>query len=154
MIASAFLPPATQAAAELDFYHRLGLATAAAMRSSRYCDYPIACIAVWIEPAILLNQIHFFYDLGGNLNGYLTWALLAQDTERRLIHDPEVLFHLSEWNEGDRLWIMDLVLIDGDIRDAVNEAFSLFPHVTSANSLRRRDDGTVRKVTAWRRRRD
>lgn len=137
----------------MDFYHRLGLAAATTMRSGKYCEYPIACLEVWIEPAILLNQIHFFYDLGGNLTGYMTWALLAEDTELRLIHDPEVLFHLSEWNEGDRLWVMDLVLIDGNIQNVLKEAFSLFPTFSLAKSLRRRDDGTVRKVTTWRRRR-
>ena len=135
-----------------DFYHRLGLACAAMMRSSEYCQYPTACLALWIEPAILLGQIHFFYDLGGNLIGYMTWALLAEDTEERLIHDPRVLFHLSEWNEGERLWIMDLVLIDGSVRESLKEACSLFPNFRSAKSLRRRKDGTVRRVTIWKRR--
>jgi cytolysin-activating lysine-acyltransferase len=118
-------------------------------KSSQYCEYPIACLAVWIEPAVLLDQIHFFRDLGGNPIGYMTWALLAEDTEQRLINDPEVLFHLSEWNEGDRLWIMDLVLLDGKIRSVIQEALRLFPHFTKAKSLRRRPDGTVRKVTTW-----
>jgi cytolysin-activating lysine-acyltransferase len=100
----------------------------------------------------LLNQIHFFRDHGGNLTGYLTWALLAEDSERRLIHDPEVLFHFSEWNEGDRLWIMDLVLTEGSLREVVKEVVSLFPGADVAKSLRRNDDGTVRKITTWRRR--
>jgi cytolysin-activating lysine-acyltransferase len=134
-----------------DYHHRLGLVAATMMRSSQYCEYPIACLAVWIEPAILLNQIYFFRDLGGNVVGYMTWALLAEDVERRLIHDPDVLFHFSEWNEGDRLWIMDFVLLDGKLRTMVKEAFSLFPHFTEAKSLRRQPDGTVRKVSIWRR---
>jgi cytolysin-activating lysine-acyltransferase len=134
-----------------DFHHRLGLVAAMMTKSSQYCEYPIACLAVWIEPAILLNQIHFFRDLGGNVIGYMTWALLARDAEQRLIHDPEVLLHLSEWNEGDRLWIMDFVLIDGNPRRVVKEAFQCFPQFTEAKSLRRRPDGTVSKVTTWRR---
>jgi len=81
----------------------------------------------------------------------MTWALLAEDTEQRLIHDPEVLLHFSEWNEGDRLWLLDFVLLDGNIRTVVKEAFRLFPHFTEAKSLRRRPDGSVRKVTTWRR---
>jgi cytolysin-activating lysine-acyltransferase len=125
------------------------LVAAMMTRSSQYCDYPIACLAVWIEPAILLNQIHFFSDAGGNVVGYLTWALLAEDTEHRLIHDPDVLLHLSEWNEGDRLWIMDFVLIDGNVRSALKEASRCLPQHSQANSLRRRADGTVRKVTRW-----
>jgi cytolysin-activating lysine-acyltransferase len=81
----------------------------------------------------------------------MTWAILAEDTERRLINDPEVLFHLSEWNEGDRLWIMDFVLLDGKFKNVLKEAHQLFPGFTEAKSLRRRVDGSVRKVTTWRR---
>ena len=134
-----------------DFHHRLGLVAAMMTKSSQYCEYPLACLAVWIEPAILLNQIHFFTDLGGRAVGYMTWALLSNDTEQRLIHDPNVLFHLSEWNEGDRLWIMDFVLINGNVRSALNQALLCFPQVAEAKSLRRHADGTVRKVTRWRR---
>jgi hemolysin-activating ACP:hemolysin acyltransferase len=132
-----------------DYHHRLGLVAAMMTKSSEYCQYPIACLGVWIEPAILLDQIHFFCDAGSNVVGYMTWALLAEDTEQRLIHDPEVLLHLSEWNEGDRLWIMDFVLIDGDVRTALKEASRRFPDFAEARSLRRRSDGTVRKVTRW-----
>lgn len=134
-----------------DYYRRLGLAAAAMTKSSIYCQYPVACLAAWIEPAILLDQIHYFYDRSRNLIGYMTWALLAEDAEFRLLNDIDVVFHLSEWNEGDRLWIMDLVVLDCDIREILNEAFSLFPAFNEAKSLRRREDGTIRKVTTWRR---
>lgn len=40
-----------------------------------------------IEPAILLGQIHFFHDLGGNPIGYMTWAFIAEDTEQSLINE-------------------------------------------------------------------
>ena len=133
----------------LDYHHSMGLVAVAMMRSSKYCQYPIASLALWIEPAVLLKQIHFFSDAGGNLVGYMTWAFLAEDTERRLTHDPEVLFHLSEWNEGERLWIMDFVLLDGKFRSFLTEAFALFPKATVAKSLRRYDDGRVRKITTW-----
>jgi hemolysin-activating ACP:hemolysin acyltransferase len=62
-----------------------------------------------------------------------------------------VVFHLSEWNEGDRLWIMDFVVVDGRFKNALTEARQLFPSFTEAKSLRRRADGSVRKVTTWRR---
>jgi hemolysin-activating ACP:hemolysin acyltransferase len=86
-----------------DYHRRLGIVAAMMAKKDQYCGYPIACLTLWIEPAILLDQIHFFHDLGGNPVGYMTWACIADDTERRLINDPEVVFHLSEWNEGDRL---------------------------------------------------
>jgi hemolysin-activating ACP:hemolysin acyltransferase len=56
-----------QAEPSSEYHLRLGLVAAAMLRSSEYCQYPIACLAVWIEPAILLEQIHFFFDRSGNL---------------------------------------------------------------------------------------
>jgi hemolysin-activating ACP:hemolysin acyltransferase len=133
-------------------YHKsLGLVAEAMCKSDSYCQYPIACITLWIEPAILHDQIHFFFDSSGNLTGYITWAFLSPDVEHRLIHDPLVLLHISEWNEGNCLWIMDMVVLSGDTRCIVNQAFSLFPMRREAKSLRRRDDGSVRKIVTWRR---
>ncbi len=134
-----------------EYYRRMGMVAATMTKSSEYCQFPIACLAVWIEPAILLGQIHFFRDRADKVIGYMTWALLAEDTEQRLLHDPEVLFHLSEWNEGDRLWIMDFVLLDGRMKTILKEARQLFPGFNQAKSLRRREDGSIRKVTTWRR---
>jgi cytolysin-activating lysine-acyltransferase len=134
-----------------DYHRRMGMVAATMTRSSEYCQYPIACLAVWIEPAVLLDQIHFFRDRGDNVVGYMTWAFLAEDTEQRLLHDPEVIFHLSEWNEGDRLWIMDFVLLGGRLRALLKEAARLFPGFERAKSLRRRENGSIRKVTTWRR---
>jgi hemolysin-activating ACP:hemolysin acyltransferase len=79
-------------------------------KSDEYCQYPIACITLWIEPAIRHEQIHFFFDDAGQACGYVTWAWLAADSERRLLHDPDVLLHISEWNEGSSLWILDFVV--------------------------------------------
>ena len=53
------------------------------MKSSSHCQYPIACIALWIEPAVLLEQFLIFHDLGGNPTGYMTWAFLAEDPGAR-----------------------------------------------------------------------
>jgi len=135
-----------------EFLEQVGLAATVMGRSPQYCQYPIACIQLWLEPAIRHNQIKFFRNESGVAVGYITWAWLAEDTECRLLHDPSVLLHISEWNEGDRLWILDFVLISGDIRARLRDAAALFEREQSAKSLRRRDDGTVRKVTTWRRR--
>jgi cytolysin-activating lysine-acyltransferase len=134
-----------------DYHRRMGMVAATMTKCSEYCQYPIACLAVWIDPAVLLDQIHFFRDRGDKVIGYMTWALLAEDTEQRLLHDPEVIFHLSEWNEGDRLWIMDFVLVGGRVKTVLKEARRLFPSFEQARSLRRREDGSIRKVTTWRR---
>lgn len=128
----------------------LGAICSVMMRSPIYCQYPMACVAEWIRPAVLLDQYRLLNDASGNIVGYMTWAFLAEDTERRLIGDPSVLLHLSEWNEGDRLWILDFVVLNQDVRRFVRMAKKLFPGQADAKSLRRRDDGSVSKITCWR----
>jgi hemolysin-activating ACP:hemolysin acyltransferase len=98
-----------------------------------------------------LNQISIFKNEAGILCGYATWAFVAEDTEQRLIQDPQVLLHFSEWNEGDRLWILDLLCVHGDVRSLIRELFKQFPKVNEAKSLRRREDGSIRKIVTWRR---
>lgn len=138
---------------EDQFHAKIGAAVNLMSRSAVYCGYPIACVSEWIKPAVLLDQILFFRNPDGPIVGYMTWAYLAEDTEERLINDPNVLFHLSEWNEGDRLWIMDLVVLNGEARRFVLQALKgLFPRHSVARSLRRQADGTVKKVVTWRRR--
>ena len=121
-------------------------------RSKHYCQYPIACLTLWIEPAISHGQMHLFKDSEGNPFGYMTWAYLASDAERRLLCDPEVLLHISEWNEGEALWILDFVVVTGNVKEAIRQAFDLFPSFVEAKSIRRDENGTVRKLTTWKRR--
>ena len=136
----------------MTFHTALGFAVDAMGKSDEYCQYPIACITLWIEPAVRHEQIHFFRDDAGQICGYLTWAWLSEDAERRLVHDSNVLLHISEWNEGERLWILDFLVHSGDVRAWIAEARTLFVDVRQAKSLRRGDDGNVRKVTTWKRR--
>jgi cytolysin-activating lysine-acyltransferase len=134
----------------VNFLETLGAVALSAMRSPNYAQYPIASFPAWIEPAILLDQIHILYDPQGQVVGYVTWAFLASDAEERLMHDPEVLLHISEWNEGTRLWILDFVVRDHLVKRHIKEVCALFPVHEEAKSLRRREDGTVRKITRWR----
>ncbi|MDH5821775.1 toxin-activating lysine-acyltransferase [Luteimonas sp. RD2P54] len=128
----------------------LGAVSVLMSRSPTYCQYPVACMPEWIEPAILLRQIKIFRDSAGVLAGYMTWAYLAPDVEDRFKNDPSVLLHFSEWNEGDRLWIMDFVCVNGNVRGLLREARASFPKAATAQSLRRNEDGAVRKVSTWR----
>jgi cytolysin-activating lysine-acyltransferase len=134
------------------YYALLGQISSVMMSSDIYQKYPIACLTTWIRPPVLLGQCHLYYDLSGGLIGYITWALLAEDAEDRWLHDPNVILHISEWNEGDRLWIMDFVALNGDIRRLILASESLFPGHRIAKSLRRNVDGSMRKVTTWSRR--
>jgi cytolysin-activating lysine-acyltransferase len=133
-----------------EYFAKVGIVASLMGASTRYCTYPVACIALWLEPAIRHDQIYIFRNESGIPMGYITWAWLASDTERRIINNPDVLLHISEWNEGDRLWILDFVLIGGDVRTRIREVMRLFKRDMLAKSVRRNNDGTVRKVTTWR----
>ncbi len=137
---------------EATIHTKLGIIAALMSHSPQYCQYPIACLTLWIEPAIRHEQIHLFRDETGSAVGYVTWAWLAADAEYRLIHDPEVLLHISEWNEGDRLWILDFFLLASNVRARVREMTSLFDKAQEIRSLRRRPDGSLRAVRIWHRR--
>ena len=114
------LPPTLGSRMTASFYRTLGLAVDAMAKSDEYCQYPIACVTMWIEPAIRHEQIHFFRDASGEICGYMTWAWLAEDTERRLLHDPNVLLHISEWNEGEPDFPHITDLISGNFRQPVS----------------------------------
>jgi cytolysin-activating lysine-acyltransferase len=120
-----------------------------------YCRFPIVSLKMWIDPAIITNQLEIFFDAdSSNPVGYITWALLAPDVEHRWINDPKVVLHDSEWNEGHNLWIMDFLALPGyceDIVEFIEE--NLFAQHSQAFSLRRDAKGVVRKLSCWKRRR-
>ena len=62
-----------------------------------------------VFPAIAHNQIELFYNEDTNAVGAVVWATLAADVEKRVIKTGRIDLHISEWNEGDSLWIVDLV---------------------------------------------
>jgi cytolysin-activating lysine-acyltransferase len=142
-----------QDAENADYARQLGTAALLMLQCRRYPYFPMACLTAWIQPAILLRQIKFFFDYKGRPIGYMTWAFLAADVEEKWISDPKTLLHFSEWNEGDRLWIMDFVAPGGFATTIARYASqNMFPGHSEARSLRRRADGSVRCVNTWRRR--
>lgn len=118
-------------------------------RSQLYCQFPVACISEWLIPPIAFGQILVFRNASGLLVGYVTWAFLTEDVERRLLNDPQVLLHFSEWNEGDRLWLLDFVSTQGSARQLLRQVRDHFKDHRFARSLRRQDDGSIKKTVVW-----
>lgn len=127
----------------------LGRAVMAIIKSRRCSRRTVSWLVDWLVPAIRHKQIYFFRDDGGSECGYVIWAWLAGDVERRLLMEPNKPLHISEWNEGSNLWFLGLFVNTGNIRIWIKEVRRLFPHVERAKSLRRRGDGSVRRVTTW-----
>jgi hemolysin-activating ACP:hemolysin acyltransferase len=98
---------------------RLGLATELLCRARKPNDYSLDYLRTRIVPAIVLGQIYFVFEERCQVVAMWTWAYLAPDVETRLQRDPHSILHLSEWNEGASLWIMDLIAPFGHIREVI-----------------------------------
>ena len=103
----------------------LGNVLSVLLGTSSYLRIPIGSLAIWIAPAVRLRQIHFFLDKSGEPVGYFTWAYLNQEVADALVREPSRLLHISEWNEGEKLWIMDLVVPRGRGREFIRSMCEL-----------------------------
>ena len=61
-----------------------------------------------IIPSARHGKIAFFLNFECVPVGFVTWAHLARETEQRLLQSLDPWLHLSEWNEGEALWIRSL----------------------------------------------
>ncbi|WP_329906639.1 toxin-activating lysine-acyltransferase [Serratia quinivorans] len=100
-------------------YEQIGFAVSCMLHNRNYSFYPVLSLQLWTEFAIQHKQIKFLFDTRGQPLAYVTWACLEVDTELRLLHDPEFRLHPSEWNEGDRIWILDFCCKPGFGRKAI-----------------------------------
>lgn len=118
---------------------QLGLAVHLMIRRGCYLLNPIASIAAWILPPARLRQLHFFRDPHHNAVGYMTWAFLADDVEVRWRSQTSGKWHLSEWNEGETLWIVDFVALPGTLRACIDQAVRRLGRHGRACYLHRRE---------------
>lgn len=70
-------------------------------------------IIMW---AIEHQQIKFMFNEDGDPVAYVVWASLSSDVEQRILDTHRVDIHFSEWNEGDSLWVLDLVCCPGYLK--------------------------------------
>jgi hemolysin-activating ACP:hemolysin acyltransferase len=101
-----------------------------AMRLLASCtrrDLPIKAAIRGLWPAIQLGQILFLYNSKGLPVAYATWMHVTGDVASSLRDCPEDTLDVSERNEGDQLWITDIVAPFGDIRALVKKMRQCVP---------------------------
>jgi hemolysin-activating ACP:hemolysin acyltransferase len=85
-----------------------------------HCPSPLSRTPHYLErvvrQAFLHETLHLFFSEDRDLVGYVVWAYLARETENRVLQTRRLDLHESEWNEGDRLWILDLSFLPGRFR--------------------------------------
>lgn len=75
-------------------------------------------LETWL-PALHLNQVRFFYDEHHRICSFYLWAHVTVDVERRFIARRSLWLHESEWNEGDRMWVVAFAARQVDPRLAI-----------------------------------
>lgn len=102
-----------------------------AMRLLASCprrELPIKSAVRGLWPAIQLGQILFLYNSKGIPVAYATWMHVTEEVASSLRDYPEDTLDVSERNEGDLLWITDIVAPLGDIRALIKKMRQCVPH--------------------------
>jgi cytolysin-activating lysine-acyltransferase len=106
-----------------EFYRMIGYAFELISCSPQQAR-PATVIRTILEPAIALNFIKFYFNADGMVVGFVAWGFLTEEVEERLIDSGTLDLHISDWNEGTSLWILDFIARPGhakyilrDLRD-------------------------------------
>lgn len=92
-----------------------------------------------IIPSARHGKIAFFMNFESVPVGFVTWAHVAQETEERILRSMDSWLHLSEWNEGESLWIRTFHLPPGLRREGLRLCLDqLFPGERSVRVIRPR----------------
>jgi cytolysin-activating lysine-acyltransferase len=128
--------------AEGDLSKAYGRALQLMTFASKRREQSLKSIAANLWPAIRLRQIEFLYSSHGQVIAFGTWAWLTESVVEAMTTEDGYELHISEWNEGDQLWIVDIFAPYGDARNMVRKMRNLhFPHADRARALRRYGDG-------------
>ncbi|WP_175804332.1 toxin-activating lysine-acyltransferase [Burkholderia cenocepacia] len=107
-------------------YEELGCVTSLMLAQPVVSNRDLVRLNAWILPAIELRQIKVFFGANGKPVGFVTWAFLSDDVVRT-VEGGGFISHLSEWNEGRDLWVIDLSIRRGGLAGVfrfIREKFS------------------------------
>lgn len=98
----------------------LGYAGLLMSRNPSHFALPIRYINDTIFFAIANRKIHFFFNHDGEVVGYIAWAFISDDIEEKIIKSGRFNLHLSEWDEGTSLWVVDLLAPYGHVKNVIS----------------------------------
>lgn len=61
-----------------------------------------------LRPAIEHNQLAIFYNDQNDPVAFIIWCKITEDTLYRIEKNLHYDFHISEWDEGDLIWVHNL----------------------------------------------
>ena len=79
----------------------------------------------------------------------VTWARIENELQDDLHRSGRTL-KSYEWNCGNQIFINDLITPYGDARNVIKEmTLNVFPNAKMATSIRRNNDGSIRRINKW-----
>ena len=109
-------------------------------------------LGIHLWPAVRLNQIGFLYNSKGSPVAFATWAFVTDEVAQSMLADPNYCMDISEWNEGDQLWLVDFVAPFGEARNLVRKIFAVYlPGAWRVRGIRRYADGRQPRVVDFNR---
>jgi cytolysin-activating lysine-acyltransferase len=107
--------------------------------SSFHSRVPAIYLQAVVRPLLQHGQYKLFFDSRGDPVGFVLWALLAPTVEEQVMQAGVWDLHLSEWNEGDRIWIVDFAAPYGHFPSIAVDLFNtVFRGVEVLRYYRRR----------------
>jgi cytolysin-activating lysine-acyltransferase len=105
-------------------------------------------LPVEILPPLKAEQFRCFLNAKGEARGLVTWAWL-NDVAKKEVHTSGRALTISEWSSGPNLFFNDWITDPEIFRAAmIQMTHEVFPNET-ASSLRRKADGSVRRINKW-----
>ena len=132
---------------ELDFYGRLGIATLLMEKSPYHSQWALYDADRELVPPLVLEQCKFYFDAQQNPVAFVTWSTITDATKIKLLEGGQMEW--EDWNNGPLLLFNDFVAPFGHTREIVKDLRNSDWPCDIAFSLRRAQDGSVKKVNYW-----
>lgn len=100
---------------------QIGLICQLCTLSPVHANFPVQRIVSQLNSPMTVGQCKTYFNDFYQCVGYLAWAYLAPDVEKRLLSGEDYHLQTCEWNEGASLWIMDMVVPHGSIKHVLQD---------------------------------
>jgi len=123
----------------------IGEITALMMKSPIHEKFLIKDIKDFVVPPISCNQFRIYKNSKDMPVGYVSWALVSDELEHKMLHEKYCLKH-NEWQTGKNLVFIDFIAPFGHAKKIIKDLRTkIFPNKTGCY-LRFDDIGKCRKI--------
>lgn len=115
----------------------LGMVAGIMLKSDYYMGRTIAETLNMAREALLHDQLYIVRDEYDTVCAFVAWAWLSEEVEARILATGDTSLHASEWNEGDRPWIIAFACTNGRTRQVVRHLRATAPrHLRDPRAIR------------------